>query len=128
MSSRRPLWNEPVLPIADLLARERRRQRQGRWIWGSLVALCIVTAISLHAWLADPPVWCVRTLEIAGNRAVETQEIADALELRAGMPWWSASAEAVATAPASPRRTASCFDPIRSSIPPTFRVFRGTPA
>ena len=90
MSSRRPLWNEPVLPIADLLARERRRQRQGRWIWGSLVALCIVTAISLHAWLADPPVWCVRPLEIAGNRAVETQEIADALELRAGMPWWSA--------------------------------------
>ena len=90
MSSRRPLWNEPVLPIADLLARERRRQWQGRWIWGSLVALCIVTAISLHAWLADPPVWCVRTLEIAGNRAVETQEIADALELRAGMPWWSA--------------------------------------
>jgi len=90
MNPHRPLWNEPVLPIADLLARERRRQRQGRWIWGSFLALCVVAAIGLHAWLADPPIWSVRTLEIVGNRAVETQEIAVALDLHAGMPWWSA--------------------------------------
>src|SRR5690606_21809568 len=83
MNPHRPLWNEPVLPIADLLARERRRQRQGRWIWGSFLALCVVAAIGLHAWLADPPIWSVRTLEIVGNRAVETQEIAVALDLHA---------------------------------------------
>lgn len=86
----RPLWNEPVLPIADLIARERRRQRHGRWIWASLVVVCIAGATGLHAWLADPPLWSVRALEITGNRAVETERIAQALDLRAGMPWWSA--------------------------------------
>lgn len=92
MTSHRPLWNEPVLPIADLIARERRRQRHGRWIWGSLLLVCITTAIGLHALLADPPIWAVRRVEITGNRAVETDQIAQALELRAGMPWWSAVA------------------------------------
>ncbi|MEZ4653489.1 MAG: FtsQ-type POTRA domain-containing protein [Candidatus Eisenbacteria bacterium] len=40
--------------------------------------------------LAERPVWGVRSIEYTGNRATETAELAHALDLTPGMPWWRA--------------------------------------